>query len=78
METVKEKYLKGFNHAYLLKQHKPQLIDSILNTASNNDYIQGLKDGKHIYEQQKTKYRFQELKDLKNHKMRNRDRGLEC
>lgn len=74
METIKEKYLKGFNHAYLLKQHKPQLIENILKTTSENDYIQGLKDGKHIYEQQKTKSRFQELDDLKN---RDQDRELE-
>tara|TARA_B110000027_G_C15997443_1_gene245929 strand:+ start:240 stop:476 length:237 start_codon:yes stop_codon:yes gene_type:complete len=77
METVKEKYIKGFNNAYLLKQHKPKLIESILNTTSNNDYIKGLKDGERIYAQQKLKSRSQELKDLNAYKNRNRDRGLE-
>jgi hypothetical protein len=77
METIKEKYIKGFNHAYLLKQHKPKLIESILNTTSNNDYIQGLKDGERIYAQQKLKSRSQELKDLSAHKSRDQDQGLE-
>ena len=32
MDKVDEKYLKGFNHAYLLAKHKPELIKNILNT----------------------------------------------
>jgi hypothetical protein len=75
MET--EKYIKGFNDGYLLKQHKPELIEKLLSTPSTNEYIQGLRDGERAYEQQKVKSRTQEIKDLKSRKSKNRDIGLE-
>lgn len=68
-----EKYIKGFNDGYLLKEHKPKLLKSILNTTSTNDYIQGLKDGEREFKQQKVKLRTQELDDLKNSKSNNID-----
>ena len=34
-----EKYIKGFNDGYLLKEHKPELLDSILNKSYSNAYI---------------------------------------
>ena len=36
MESVTETYLKAFNNGYLLAKHKPQLLDSILLTNSEN------------------------------------------
>jgi|AntRauTorckE5430_2_1112549.scaffolds.fasta_scaffold10221_3 hypothetical protein len=72
-----EKYIKGFNDGYLLKQHKPELIEKLLGTPSTNEYIQGLRDGERTYEQQKVKLRTQEIKDLKSRKSKNRDIGLE-
>jgi hypothetical protein len=77
MEKENSKYIKGFNHAYLLAKYKSQLIESILNTTSISDYIQGLKDGKRTYEQQKIKSRSKELKDLKTYKSINNDLDLE-
>lgn len=68
MGTIEEKYVTGFNHAYILKQHKPKLIESILNTTSDNDYIQGLKDGERCVELDKRRSRFQELNDLNTDK----------
>lgn len=69
----KEKYIKGFNDGYLLKEHKPELLENILNTTSSNDYIQGLKDGEREFRQQKVKSRTQELDVLKKSKSRNID-----
>ncbi|WP_396602044.1 hypothetical protein [Algibacter sp. R77976] len=69
-----EKYIKGFNDGYLLKEHKPELLENILNTTSTNDYIQGLKDGERTYSQEKVKSRTQELKSSRT---KNRDLGLE-
>ncbi len=68
-----EKYIKGFNDGYLLKEHKPELLENILNTTSSNDYIQGLKDGENEFKQQKVKSRTQELEDLKKSKSRTID-----
>lgn len=72
-----EKYIKGFNDGYLLKQHRPQLIENLVNISSSSDYIQGLKDGERTYSQKKIKSRSQDLKNLKVHKKRNKDLGLE-
>lgn len=72
-----KKYIKGFNDGYLLKEHKPELLENILNTTSSNDYIQGLKDGEREFKQQKVKSRTQELEDLKSSKSKKRDLGLE-
>lgn len=68
-----EKYIKGFNDGYILKAHKPELLENILNTTSSNDYIQGLKDGESEFNQQKVKSRTQELDDLKSSKSKNID-----
>jgi hypothetical protein len=68
-----EKYIKGFNDAYLLKEHKPELIKSIAKTKSQNHYIQGLKDGKDTFEQSKVKSRFLEIERLSIQKDKNKD-----
>lgn len=73
----KQKYIKGFNDGYLLKQHKPQLIENLLNISSSSDYIKGLKDGERTYTQLKRKSRFQELEKLKARKNRGKEKGLE-
>lgn len=76
MDSVNEKYLKGFNHAYLLAKIKPQLLQQILNTDSLNDYIKGLKDGKLEYEQCRVNSRTEELKRLQEQK-KHKDKDLE-
>jgi hypothetical protein len=68
-----EKYIKGFNDGFLLREHKPELLENILNTTSSNDYIQGLKDGEREFKKQKVKSRTQELDDLKKSKSKNID-----
>jgi len=72
-----KKYIKGFNDGYLLKEHKPELLENILNTTSSNDYIQGLKDGEREFKEQKVKSRTQELEDLKSSKSKKRNLDLE-
>ena len=68
-----EKYIKGFNDGFILKKHKSELLENILNTTSSNDYIQGLKDGEREFKKQKVKSRTQELDDLKKSKSKNID-----
>lgn len=72
-----EKYIKGFNDGFILKEHKPELLENILNTTSSNDYIQGLKDGELEFKQQKVKSRTQELNHLKSLKTKNRNFDIE-
>ncbi|QOD60044.1 hypothetical protein H9I45_11910 [Polaribacter haliotis] len=72
-----EKYIKGFNDVYLLKQYKPQLIENLLNISSSSDYIQGLKDGGLTYYQKKIKSRTQDLNKIKYLKNKGQEKGLE-
>jgi intein-encoded DNA endonuclease-like protein len=71
-----EKYIKGFNDGYLLKQNKPQLLENVLSTTYSNDYIQGLRDGERNYRIQKVKSRTQELDNLKTIRGNNHDLEL--
>lgn len=77
MEKENIQYVNGFNHAYLLAKHKPELIKNIVKTKNQNDYIQGLIDGKNAFEQNKVKSRITEIEKLRSHKDKNRDKGLE-
>lgn len=62
MATTNEKYIKGFNDGYLLKEHNPDLLKSILQSKSDNDYFKGLSDGSKVLKKEKIKTRLQELK----------------
>ncbi len=72
--TISKKYLKGFNNAYFLAQHNRGLIDKILLTSSENDYMQGLIDGRNTYDQEQKQNRLKEIQRLKG---KNQERDLE-
>ncbi len=61
MATISEKYTKGFNHGYYLKKHNPDLLKSILQSNSDNDYYKGLSDASRTLEKSKVKKRLSEL-----------------
>lgn len=61
MATTNEKYIKGFNHGYYLKKYKPELLKSILQSKSDNDYFKGLTDASKTLEVSKVKRRLNEL-----------------
>jgi len=76
MEIANEQqYIKGVNHAYLLAEHQPQLLENLLKSESRNDYFIGLQDGKRLYEQERSQSRLNELNKTKGNKLR--DKGLE-
>ena len=77
METISSYYVKGFNHAYLLAQHNPKLLDKILSTPSEKDYFIGMKDGKHTHKQELKQFnRLLELDKLKKKEERDLDQEL--
>lgn len=76
-EITEEKYIKGFNHGYILKEHKPELIENILSTTTKNEYLQGMQDGKDTFEQKRTKSRLNDLHELEAKKEKNKDLDLE-
>lgn len=73
--TDTKRYIKGVNHAYLLAEYQPQLLDNLLKTESRNDYFIGLQDGKRLYEQEQSQSRLNELNTIRDKK--SKDRGLE-
>lgn len=73
--TDTKQYIKGVNHAYLLAEHKPQLLKNLLKSEARNDYFIGLQDGKRLYEQERSQSRLKELNKTKGDTLQ--DKGLE-
>jgi hypothetical protein len=73
--TDTKQYIKGVNHAYLLAEHKPQLLENLLKSDSRNDYFIGLRDGKRLYEQERSQSRLKEIHTIQDKK--SKDKGLE-
>lgn len=75
-----ETYLKGFNQAYLLAKHTPKLLEKILDSSTENEYLQGMSDGKKAFEQEKEQSRshdrLNELNQLRSRGDREQDREL--
>ncbi len=68
-----QQYINGVNHAYVLAKYQSQLLDNLLKSESHNDYFIGLKDGKLLYKQERSKSRLRELTNIKSKKTRDRD-----
>lgn len=77
MDGENKEYIKGFNHAYLITRFKPELMKSVSQTKTSNNYFKGLQDGKLTFEKSRIKSRYQELEKLQNSKTKNREKGLE-
>jgi hypothetical protein len=71
MEILDEKYLKGFNSGYLLSKHDPELLDKLLKSPNDNEYIKGMNMGKKQHDREKL------LEQLKQSQKRSKDRERE-
>lgn len=48
-----EKYVEGFNSGYIIRRESPELAKKLLDALKEqDDYIQGLKDGKEQFERE--------------------------
>jgi hypothetical protein len=76
-----EKYLKGFNASYFIAKYKPILIDSLLKSEINTDFMKGFRDGKLTFDKEKNKIltkkkmRLQDLEKISK-KKKKRGRGI--
>jgi len=69
-----EKFTKGFNVGYKLRDHKPELIDTILKgTQSQCDYLEGLLEGGRQRENELERERIKA--SIKKEKTQGKDRG---
>ncbi len=73
-QTPTPYYIKGFNNAYFLAEYNPTLIEMLIRTETDNDFLQGLRDGKKTYELEQQKSRIKELQKLRS---KNQDKDLE-
>jgi hypothetical protein len=73
-QALSSHYIKGFNNAYFLAEHNSALIEMLIRTETDNDFIQGLKDGKKTYDLEQQKSRIKELQKLRS---KNQDKDLE-
>ncbi len=47
------KYIEGFNSGYVIRKESPELAKNLIETLKEqDDYIQGLKDGKQQFEKE--------------------------
>lgn len=72
---VTDKYKKGFNHGYLVREQFPKIIKGMsVPENEHSDYTQGFNDGVKQYEREFA--REQVRQDLKNRDL-NKDRGMD-
>lgn len=71
------RYTRGFNNGYLMAEHEPILLSSILNGLSpSSDYLEGLFNGKEEYELERDRIRMDELSRLRGDSI-DKDQDLE-
>ncbi len=52
-----QKYIKGFNHGYILAEHEPELAKKLVKSGrSDNEYFKGIVSGKQEYEMDKIRH----------------------
>jgi hypothetical protein len=54
-------YVKGFNNGYFLAKYNAPLIVKLIQTETNLEYIQALRDGKKTFEMERKKERINEI-----------------
>jgi propanediol dehydratase small subunit len=58
MENQEQQFIKGFNHGYVLAEHEPDLVKSIIaNKNEHNIYFKGIVSGKQEYDMEKIRLR---------------------
>jgi hypothetical protein len=79
MGNEENKYLRGFNHGYIMAKYLPDLLVKLVNDLSpTSEYLLGLFSGKKEYEIEKLHNHLNELSQLrKQSKDRKLDLGLE-
>lgn len=69
-----QRYIKGFNHGYLLAKHEPELLTKItVRPNEQSDYFNGLVGGKEEYEKEVREW----AKGFSRGAPKNEDRGLD-
>jgi hypothetical protein len=75
MNTGEQKFVRGFNHGYMLTKHEPKLVWEMTKTLQpTTDYLDGFFSGKEEWELEHSREQLSELDRLRNNgKDRERD-----
>lgn len=76
--TDEQQYQKGFNNAYVLAEHEPILLDSIIKElARTSEYLDGFLDGKGQFEHDRERVQLEEMNRLRNNSREEREVELD-
>lgn len=66
MEFNEKQFITGFNSGYILAKYETTMLSTLTKgIRSDNSYIQGILSGQKEYELEQTKYRLDELEQLR-------------
>jgi hypothetical protein len=75
MEINEKQFIAGFNSGYILAEHEPQLLTSLLsNIKPLTSYLSGMLFGQHEYELWQTKIQLNELEQIRQKERDQRER----
>ena len=78
MEHNEKQYIAGFNNGYILANHEPLTLSSVVKgLQSDNSYIKGLLQGQLEFEKVQSRYRLNELSRLGDKSIDKKDRDME-
>lgn len=76
MELNEKQFIAGFNNGYLLAEHEPKILTTLLKGIQPiNSYISGLSFGQKEYELMQSKSHLSELDQLRQSSRHEKDRG---
>ncbi|KJJ39886.1 hypothetical protein MB09_01570 [Aequorivita vladivostokensis] len=71
--TYTDLYIKGFNNGYFLAKYNPSLIEQLVQTESNIEYIGALRDGSRTFHLEIKKNKISELANLRSRNLGKKD-----
>ena len=78
MEHNEKQYIAGFNNGYILANHEPLTLSSVVKgLQSDNSHIKGLPQGQLDIEKVQSRYRLNELSRLRDKSIDKKNRDME-
>lgn len=65
--NTEQQYIQGFNSGYVLAKHESELLNTISkNLNPNNNYLEGIIEGRNQLEFEQGKEQLSEIEELRN------------
>ncbi|HRF74979.1 MAG TPA: hypothetical protein PLJ00_07985 [Chitinophagales bacterium] len=77
MEFNEKHFILGFNSGYILANHEPIVLSSVIKELqSDNSYIKGLLQGQIEFENEQSKFRLDELRQSRGKSIDTKEKDL--